>query len=70
MANDFNVGERVWITLAGKRRLTKIRGFMPDFGGEGILASIKVEGREYAVALGSLVKLATATRKRKPLTPE
>ena len=43
MANDFNVGERVWITLAGKRRLTKIRGFMPDFGG-GYLGEYQSRG--------------------------
>ena len=52
----FNVNERVWCKLNGKRRLSKIRSFVPQFGGGGVLATIIVENREYAVSLDSLEK--------------
>ena len=59
---NFNVGERVWLNLEGKRRLTKIRSFVPDIMG-GVLATVVVEGKEYAVGRESLIK--TQQKKRR-----
>jgi hypothetical protein len=52
---NFYVGERVWLNLEGKRRLTKIRSFVPDLMG-GVLCTVIVEGKEYAVGRESLTK--------------
>lgn len=52
----FEVGEKVRFTLLGKGRLSRIVSFVPSIGG-GILATVVVEGKEYAVSTESLQKI-------------
>lgn len=61
--NDFNVGDRVAVVLDGKTRYQRIRSFVPDLSG-GVLATIVVEGREYAVSLESLRKTGKTIKRK------
>ena len=63
--DDFKVGDRVAVVLGGKTRYQRIRSLVPSIEGGVILATIIVEGREYAVGLESLRKTGKDNGKAK-----
>ena len=52
--------------MFGKSHLSKIVSFVPAIGG-GVLATVKVEGKEYVVSTGSLRKTGKKKQQRKDL---